>query len=131
MKITNLPPNSGDGPPTQVPPPSPTLDLLEQFDVYRRSLELARLVRAIDVRADLRSQMVRAAESVVLNLAEGVGRSGGDRLRSFQTARGSLFEVAAALDLAGVALGPRPILTAAQAETRAVAAMLSRLTRGR
>ena len=75
--------------------------------------------------------MVRASESVVLNIAEGVGRSGGDRLRSYQVARGSLFEVAGALDLCLLALGERPSMVAARTEVRAVAAMLARLTRGR
>ena len=89
-----------------------TLVALSRFDVYRRALTLARLVRQIDVRADLRNQMVGAADSVVLNIAEGQGRSGGHRAQSFEIARGSLYETGAALD-----------------EARRIAGMLARLCR--
>ncbi len=49
---------------------------------------------------NLSDQLQRAATSVVLNLAEGNGQTGGNRTRHFNTARGSLFEVRAALRVA-------------------------------
>ena len=49
---------------------------------------------------NLADQLQRAATSVVLNLAEGNGQIGGNRLRHFRIARGSLFEVTAALRVA-------------------------------
>ena len=87
----------------------PTLQALARFDVYRRALEVAGVVRGIDVRGDLRSQMIRAAESVVLNIAEAQGRSGGDR--------GRALEVAGALEHR----------RGARRGVRAVAAMLAKL----
>jgi len=47
----------------------------------------------------LRDQAVRAAQSVVLNLAEGCGSQGGNRKRHFRLAQGSACEVIAALYL--------------------------------
>ena len=105
----------------------PTLHALARFDVYRRALEVAGIVRGIDVRGDLRSQMIRAAESVVLNIAEAQGRSGGDRGRALEVARGSLYEVAGALDLAELSLGERSRIEEAREGVRAVAAMLAKL----
>jgi four helix bundle protein len=104
-----------------------TLVALSKFDVYRRSFRLAELVRQIDVRADLRNQMVRAADSVVLNIAESQGRSAGHRAQALETARGSLYETAGALDLAGLSLGETASIAPAQVEARAIAAMLARL----
>ena len=105
----------------------PTLHALARFDVYRRALEVAGIVRGIDVRGDLRAQMIRAAESVVLNIAEAQGRSGGDCGRALEVARGSLYEVAGALDLAELTLGERSNIEGAREGVRAVAAMLARL----
>ena len=49
--------------------------------------------------ADLRNQLLRAADSVVLNLAEGSGRtSRDDKRRIYAIALGSLIECAAVLD---------------------------------
>jgi len=50
--------------------------------------------------AALAKQGTNAADSVLLNLAEGSGRDGGDRLHHFRIALGSLREVGAALDIA-------------------------------
>jgi len=50
--------------------------------------------------AALAKQGTNAADSVLLNLAEGSGRDGGDRLHHFRIALGSLREVAAVLDIA-------------------------------
>ena len=91
-----------------------TLVALSRFDVYRRALTLARLVRQIDVRVDMRNQMVKAADSVVRNIAEGQGRSGGHRAQSFEIARGSLYETGAAFDLATLSLGETAVIAAAR-----------------
>jgi four helix bundle protein len=74
--------------------------------IYQRSLELIRLVRqVIDSMppgyAYLADQMRRAASSVALNFSEGYGKSTpADQRRFFRIARGSAYEVAAALDVA-------------------------------
>jgi four helix bundle protein len=51
--------------------------------------------------AALAKQGTNAIDSVLLNLAEGNGRSGGDRLHHFRIALGSLREANAVLDIAG------------------------------
>lgn len=48
----------------------------------------------------LARQGTNAIDSVLLNLAEGNGRDGGDRLHHFRIALGSLREVGAVLDIA-------------------------------
>jgi four helix bundle protein len=50
---------------------------------------------------DLASQIKRAATSVLLNIAEGTGRRGGDGRYHFAVAYGSAREVKAALTLVG------------------------------
>ena len=50
--------------------------------------------------SDLARQMRRAAPSVVLNLAEGSGSTGGVRRVRYKTALGSAREVSACLDVA-------------------------------
>jgi four helix bundle protein len=50
----------------------------------------------------LASQLRRAVASVPLNLAEGSGRSGADRLHHYRIALGSAREVRAALEVAGL-----------------------------
>jgi four helix bundle protein len=49
---------------------------------------------------NLARQGARAVESVLLNIAEGSGRAGGDRLHHFRIALGSLREVGAVLEIA-------------------------------
>ncbi len=49
---------------------------------------------------DLARQMRRAGSSIVLNTAEAVGVSGGNRRQRFQTALGSNQEIRACLDVA-------------------------------
>jgi four helix bundle protein len=67
-----------------------------------QTIELARpLVAAIERRdRDLASQVRRALSSVVLNLAEGFGSTGGNARLRFATARGSLYEAHAGLRVA-------------------------------
>ncbi len=76
------------------------------FRVLKLALELIRLLRQLVhlLDGDLSRQLCRAATSVVLNLAEGNGRSGKDRKRFFRISKGSLGEVEAAL-LVAVAWG--------------------------
>jgi len=108
---------------------APTL-AVDRLDVYRAALDFAALVSRVRVTpASLRDQIERASASIVLNLAEGVGRtSRPDQAHFFAIARGSAMECAAVLDL----LFARGILAAdAHRENRGllvrVVQMLSRL----
>ena len=73
--------------------------------IYQRSLELVRIVRGVIARlppgyAFLADQLRRAVSSIPLNFAEGAGKlTARDRRRYFISARGSAYEVAAALDV--------------------------------
>ena len=77
----------------------------EKLDVYRVSLDFVRVATAITkvIPADqrhMRDQLLRAASSIPLNIAEGNGKlSFGERRRYFEIARGSAMECAAALDI--------------------------------
>lgn len=75
---------------------------LHRFDAYRLALAFrAHVVRWLPLkRAELSDQLDRASISVVLNLAEGAGRSSRrDQARHYAIARGSAFECLAVLDL--------------------------------
>jgi four helix bundle protein len=92
---------------------APLLDF-ERLDVYRVALEFQALATSIALpagRRELRDQLDRAALSIVLNTAEGAGRSSAaDKARFFAMARGSAMECAAILDvLRATGLAPRPI----------------------
>ena len=64
-------------------------------DFHRSAMPLARY-RGL---AALRDQLLRAADSVVLNIAEGAGRvARDDKRRCYSIAQGSLIECAAVLD---------------------------------
>ena len=84
---------------------------LDRLDAYRVAVQFSTLASRLRVRpASLRDQLDRAAASVVLNLAEGMGRpSPSDRAHFFAIARGSAFECAAVLDV----LQARAVLPAA------------------
>ncbi len=74
----------------------------ENLDVYRLALEVARWFPTVAVprgRASLREQGCRAADSVVLNIAEGRARGGGAGKNHFRIALGSAAEMCAVLDL--------------------------------
>ena len=76
----------------------------ERLDAYNVAIELDGRVVAIARRAPrghawLGDQAQRASASVVLNLAEAMGREGADRARTLKIARGSALEVDAALSL--------------------------------
>ncbi len=99
----------------------------ETLDVYRLVLEVARwfpTVTAPRGRASLKDQGCRAADSVVLNIAEGRGRGGGAGKNHFRIALGSAAEFSAVLDL----LEPRDGAIYHQ-KIRRIGAMLARLSR--
>ena len=61
----------------------------------------ARVAEEIERRdADLARQMRRAAASVALNVAEGMGSMAGHKRQRYQTALGSAWEVSACVDVA-------------------------------
>ena len=74
------------------------------FTTLQVSLEVVRQLRPVVTEmkrrdAGLADQLVRAASSVTLNLAEGAKRSGRDQLHHYRIADGSAAEVRAALSL--------------------------------
>ena len=77
----------------------------QRLDVYQRSIEFLALVYEIVAdlprgNADRAEQLVRAAESVVRNIAEGAGRwSDADCPNRYKIARGEAMECAASLDV--------------------------------
>ena len=77
------------------------------FIVYEVGLDLVRTLRPIAESIKLHDrelfdQITRAGTSVLLNIGEANGRSGKDRKRYFQYAKGSVREIGAALDVAEV-----------------------------
>ena len=71
------------------------------FRSYQVAVRVFGQVRSLKLPAYLKDQCLRAASSVVLNLAEGCGKdSPADRRRFYQIALGSVREVQAILDLA-------------------------------
>ncbi len=85
------------------PLPATILDH-ERLDAYRVAVELDDLVAAASRLSSrgaawLWDQALRAAASVVLNIAEACGRDGADRARCLRIARGSALETDAALTL--------------------------------
>lgn len=77
----------------------------QRLEVYQRAIEFLALV--IDIvgevpkgHAERCDQLVRAAESVVRNIAEGAGRwSDADSAKHYKIARGEAMECAASLDV--------------------------------
>lgn len=97
----------------------------ENLDCYRLALDVARWVADAAFPANsasLRDQAVRAAQSVVLNIAEGRARGGQAGRNHFKIALGSAAETCAVLDL----LATEPARTN-QALLRRVGAMLRKL----
>lgn len=77
--------------------------MLSQFRTYNLSVSLYRATASLKLDRHLKDQLLRAASSVPLNLAEGSGkRSPKDRRRFYDIAWGSLNEVSAIIDLSGV-----------------------------
>jgi len=115
--------------PAVAPDDAAVLDI-DRLDVYRVAVQFAASVSRLRVTpAALRDQIDRASASIVLTLAEGVGRvSAPDRAHFFAMARGSAFECAAVLDLLH-ARGTLPSTVHAEARVLLVRAvqMLTRL----
>ena len=71
------------------------------FRSYQVAVQVFQEAKTLQLPAYLKDQCLRAASSVVLNLAEGSGKdSPADRRRYYQIAMGSTREVQAILDLA-------------------------------
>ena len=101
------------------------------FDAYRVALDACSACTgfAPSLDANLRSQLTRAASSVVLNTAEGFGSaSRGVKRRHYEIARGSATECVAVLDLA-CALGivSKDQIATAHAQFTRTCMMLARL----
>ena len=101
----------------------------EKLDAYRLALDVARWAATLAIpyaRRHLRDQLLRAADSVVLNIAEGSGRSqGGDARRNhYYIAAGSAAEVGAVLDLLNT-----PQCEARKRDIVRIVSMLTRLAR--
>jgi four helix bundle protein len=98
----------------------------ESLDVFVLSVEIARWAAQQNLpahRKHLRDQLVRAADSVVLNLAEGSGHPPGDARRNhYRIARGSAAEVAAILRITDL-----PHAEERLTQVRRVGAMLNRM----
>jgi four helix bundle protein len=85
----------------------------EQLDVYRAAMEYVawafRLCQHMKTHRKARDQLLRASQSIPLNIAEGNGKpTDGERRRFFEIARGSAMECAAIQDVLEVygALSP-------------------------
>src|SRR3569623_211792 len=66
---------------------------MQNFRTYQMAKELHREVKCLALTGELKDQIERASLSVALNLAEGSGRLGNDRLKFFRYAFGSIKEV--------------------------------------
>jgi four helix bundle protein len=106
----------------------------QRLDVYQRAIEFLALVTEIveDIprgHAERSDQLIRAAESVVRNIAEGAGRySEADSSKHYKIARGEAMEAAASLDV----LKLRKLITPQRYERgiqllEAVVAMLTKM----
>ena len=90
----------------------------EKLDAYQRSVEFVAAAAGIISElpggyAPLADQLRRAALSVPVNIAEGVGRtSDADRRRHYAIARGSAMECAAILDACRVLQVAGPVILA-------------------
>ncbi|MCL5271033.1 MAG: four helix bundle protein [bacterium] len=107
----------------------------EKLDVYKTSLKFAMFVSSLtedlkELNRHVRDQLIRAALSIELKIAEGNGKRGvPERKRFFQIARGSAMECAACLDLL-VCFGAcgHPKVTPGKQLLYRIVSMLSRMT---
>ena len=76
--------------------------MIQNFRTYDLALRFYRRVPAIQAPTHLKDQLLRAASSIVLNLAEGSGKpTKKDRVRFYAIAFGSVREVQALVDILG------------------------------
>jgi four helix bundle protein len=73
---------------------------MHNLKAYQLAVELNQNCSELGFTGELRQQFERAVLSIALNLAEGTGRSGKDRLYHFRIAYGSCCEVKACLTIA-------------------------------
>jgi four helix bundle protein len=105
----------------------------QKLDVYHRALDAMEACDEVlellpPGRAHRRSQVSRAADSIVANIAEGAGEfSPKEKARFYRMARRSAIEVAAWLDIiARRGDAPQPMIDHALARLEPVVAMLVR-----
>ena len=105
----------------------------EKLDVYHSSIEYVgwayRLCEALKGQRNAKDQLLRASQSIPLNIAEGNGKATeGDRRRYFEIARGSALECAAIQDVL-VVCGVLDSVESAKAKKRLdrIVAMLTKL----
>ena len=109
----------------------------ERLDVYQRSVEFlavaVRLIESIGARGNsaVIDQLKRAAQSTVLNIAEGAGHPSRPKAQHhFAIARGSALECGGALDVCRVLqIGDQSLIPKGKEILVAVVAMLSKLCR--
>ena len=108
----------------------------QRLHVYQRAIEFVALVYEIVAEvprghAERCDQLVRAAESVVRNIAEGAGRwSEADSSKHYKIARGEAMEAAACLDIMNLkALVARAHYDRGIELLEGVVAMLSKMIR--
>ena len=110
----------------------PILPSLARLAVYRKALTAAGLVLSLPLQGSLRDQMHRAAESVLLCIAEGAGeRTWAAKVRYYTIAKASLWELSAALDLFTLRRGSTAEVDRIGGLLRELDAMLSSLARKR
>lgn len=79
---------------------------MQDFRTFHLATRFYRQVKSVPISGQLRDQLLRAASSACLNLAEGNGRrTSKDRARFFQIALGSLRECQAVLTIEGLDSG--------------------------
>lgn len=76
----------------------------EKLDVYRTSIAYVgwvfRITESLQGHCNAKDHLLRASQSIPLNIAEGNGKATeGDRRRHFEIARGSVLECSAAQDI--------------------------------
>ena len=100
----------------------------ESLEAYRLAVEISRWAAEQSLpayRKHLRDQLVRAADSIVLNIAEGSGRGPGEARRNhYRIALGSAAEVASIVDITSFSDAE-----ARRSELRRLGAMLAGLVR--
>ena len=81
---------------------------MQGFRTYDLAVSYYRAIQRLQLPGHLRSQLLRAASSIVLNLAEGFGKfSRPDQRRFYQIAFGSVRECQAIFDLLDVDVTPQ------------------------